>query len=371
VGIFELPVREIGASKVAEVAELLCAPENQSGPPSTLDSETSARFSAICSHDGQRTNVDGSLHRIPQERRARIGTLAAEWQEAAIKRGTKLLNLYAKVEKIEPKPGVYLVSIRFVNAGDTPLSFSTPDMWSGRMEDGKLGVGSYGAGTNWSFTLSGVPLVNSEEFPDGTVVLPTRSSKNLTFKVAPEKIAKKGTFDFRGICFTLVTYVLDGKTLANRVDFKMQSTSITIDRDYPSTPQEWKDFETRKAKEVSALPSGAMVAESGYYRLSAIGGTRGSFLTKLEAGKTAPKFDYAKWDQWQWEADLALATICKPGEACARDGRWVLRTMQWTPAADDKTHTQYERRFRAGESLPTFEVSNEAASKLYWEWLGA
>ncbi|KAK42974.1 hypothetical protein BG58_37135 [Caballeronia jiangsuensis] len=159
------------------------------------------------------------------------------------------------------------------------------------------------------------------------------------------------------------------------VDFHSDYKSpyrIPFDHDFPSTPEEWKDFETRKAKEVSFLTPGATVAESGYYRAASIAGTRDQFVRKFEQGTAAPDLDFQRWDRWEWEADLARATVCKPGDTCPREGRWILRAKDYSYGSKgDLTYPQYQQRFRMGEPVPARDLANVDASRLFWEWLSA
>jgi hypothetical protein len=370
IGIFEVPTRELGEKNVEEVFTALCADNNQTGESTLVDQD--ALFATTCEKNGVSTQRGGSLHRLPPESYRLIGKSANEWQTIAQQIGSKQLKLDASVSSITPEKAGFKVSIDFINGGDTFVSFSTPDNWGGTKLDGRLGTGSDGDGNEWRFPLTGIALTNAKEFPGNKVIIPPRSRKTLSMIVTPREKAKAGTYDFVGNVFMTLEYELEGKKNTMRADYRLIPKRITIDRDYPSTPAEWKEYEERKAKEVSSLRPGANVAEAGFYRAVSVFGPRAPFLTALQPGTSAPMLNPNEWDQWEWEADLARPVKCAPGEACPREGRWTPRVANYRDHAQgDLIYSAHERRFRVGDNFPAVDAGNDAARSLYWEWLGA
>lgn len=348
------------------------------------DQSSPISFAVTCVDGGNKLVLQGGLGSLSRELAQDIHKFFFKLIETYGDASFPTVKLDVRVSNFERNKDGLTISVMFSNGGEYPIKVPRPDYWDTRkafsLEVGALRIGGDG---ELNVQLAGTPISNESNHADqsaeqsegGSIVyvtIPIRSSRLFKFVVVPTTKLKQGSYDLNANV-NLTADALGFGSLG-RVNFhsdRSNPTRITLDRDYPSTPQEWKEFESRKAKDVSALSSGAMVAETGYYRMVSVFGPRGPFVRKLDAGEAAPKLDVNNWDKWEWEADLERATVCKPGDACSRDGRWVLRSMDWSPKPEDQTHAQYERRFRTGDTLPTFEVSSVATSKLYWEWLGA
>ncbi|SAK53412.1 hypothetical protein AWB76_01852 [Caballeronia temeraria] len=360
-------------NEARKIHHLLCEIGERKDNAGTQHVESATVYSVTCLHGNDEVDFRGSIDDLPADLRDAAYRFYRRMYSTYLDGARADVKLDIVVDSIVRQKADLLVAVKFINSGDYDIGIKTPEnlhlpngIWinaKGQEKDDE-----------WVAMLSGSRLQNKSEFPNEWTNIPARSAITFTILVVPKNKLKAGTYSLTASVVMGISSKEFPVNTMGLVDFHSDyknPTKVTFDHDYPSTPQEWKAFEAHKAKEVSALPAGATVAEPGYYRMTSAFGTRSPFVTKLEDGQAAPKLDYAKWDQWQWEADLALPTICKPGEACSRDGRWVLRTMQWSPNPDDQTHAQYERRFQIGDPLPAFEVSNEAASKLYWEWLSA
>ncbi|MDR5763886.1 MULTISPECIES: hypothetical protein [unclassified Caballeronia] len=352
----------------------LCLGAKKNLNPNAILTEPGTQFTVRCVEDGKEIAYTGRTEQLTDELSQRLHSFSARMQQNFDRDSRALVKLDARVEGIEKKDNGLLVSVTFINSGQFPLKMKTPDQWdpSGGWST-QLTVGGSDIEKNhgWSVDLVGVPIINKAEYPEEFVTIAAPGRASFKFLVVPTQKINRGIYLMNLMVGTSITadeaIARRGKVLFHS-DYK-NPYRITFDRDYPSTPEEWKAFEARKAKQVSALPSGAMVADSGYYRMVSVFGPRSQFVTKLEAGKAAPKLDVNTWDKWEWEADLARATMCKPADACTRDGTWVLRRMEYVPKPTDETIASYTRRVRMGEAFPTPNVAE--TSKLYWEWLGA
>jgi hypothetical protein len=145
-----------------------------------------------------------------------------------------------------------------------------------------------------------------------------------------------------------------------------------FDHEYPSTPEEWKDYEARQREKMSSQPvrAGAAIAEACYYRKVSASGERGQFVMDLRKGDKAPVLE-RPFDRWEWEADLARPATCKAGDACPREGLWVARTMRMGSSEGDMTHPEFERRLLAGQVAPDLSTLGGIVPYHYWQWLGA
>ncbi len=195
----------------------------------------------------------------------------------------------------------------------------------------------------------------------------------------------------------MVEYEGYGWGLATNVDFKPVRSRITIDHDYPSTPQEREEWEKAHREKMSQRPvkPGATFSEDGLYRaIRTSGGYRGLLLKQFKAGDMATTEpvtmpmesqyadDYIQGAvQWVWEAsaptpvkqwslDLIDSTQhdCEPGAVCPRSGRWVPRVM----SAINYESMEYEYRpagiitVRLGDAMPPIRGTHAR-----WEWIGS
>jgi len=334
-------------------------------------------YSASCVQNGKKTVYQGRIDELPRELCFLMDSFYLRTRDSYARDGRAIAKLDVSVESIVRQRDGFQISVKFINSGDYPMITLPPDHWSGVWGEDLIWIHGQSADGKhkWNVDLSALPLINKADFPGDTVTIPPRSSVTYKFLTLPDEKLIAGIYSFEAQVFMSVG-AEDGPVASmGKVDFhsdRTKPTRVTFDRDYPSTPQEWKDFEARKAKEVSFLMPGATVAESGYYRAASIAGTRDQFVRKFEQGTAAPDLDFQRWDRWEWEADLARATVCKPGETCPREGRWILRAKDYSYGSKgDLTYPQHQQLFRMGEQSRSIDVANVDGSRLFWEWLSA
>ncbi len=187
-----------------------------------------------------------------------------------------------------------------------------------------------------------------------------------------------------------------GWGLSTQVDFKPIKSQITVDHDYPSTPQEREQWEATHRATMSSNPvsPGERFAEDGLYRAVRTignGAYRSLQLKPFKAGDvattdsvtmlmaTADGMEFDGPVQWLWEGsaptpitqysfDIVEETrqFCKPGAACPRSGRWLPRVREsWNSTRYDLAGIVTLRR---GQTMPAMKTAGDDAD---WEWIGA
>jgi hypothetical protein len=338
---------------------------------------------------------------IPEKQKAQAFEIINRFERQAIEHGIKVAKLDFKTDRVEYKDGNFIVSISFINSGDSKITFKTPDQWDGTDAGQRLGVGSNviiekdgsrkKVNGGWGFDLAGHKLLNRDEFPDGIVVLNPRSSKTLKFQGVSDDKAIKGEYEFTGIAFMIIECDCDSGPLRNKLYFSPVETRVTIDRDYPSTPKEREEWEARHRAAMLPWPvkPGEAFPEDGLYRAVRVGsGTRSLQVQPFKAGDIATTdsvrllTDAATGSyledavQWVWEANPPVGSsdpftmvegteqVCRPGMVCSRSGRWLVRsrTSDWKYDYDLSQIVTVQQ----GRTMPAIPNNPDAA----WEWIG-
>ncbi|HEX7909457.1 MAG TPA: hypothetical protein VF534_15435 [Paraburkholderia sp.] len=400
VGVFVLSLQNRDIEELKGVAQTLCDKDIQTGGPETYDPP--ARFNVVCLEEGKAVARDGSLRLIPEKFREAVFNAPLRLSDQAWSEGKKLVKLDFTTISVEHKSTHYVVSVRFINSGDEWIKFKTPDQWSGNTTGGGLGVapfskiGKMNPRDDWGFALAGKKLINRNDFQDGEIHLNPGDSKMLKFEAIPDNKIAKGEYDFSGVAFMRIACEGNFWNQQTQVDFRPIKTRITVDRDYPSTPQEREQWEKNHRAEMSYFPikPGATFAEDGLYRAVRTSGTSRSLMLKpFKAGEVATTDDVRMYTeaasgtelngqvQWVWEAspptpvkqwsfDLIDGTqqFCEPGVACPRSGRWVPRVTVGDSMTSQETRYQLAKMvtLRRGEPMPAIDGTYP-----HWEWVGA
>jgi len=383
-GIYEGRLSKDELLQAQQIHQSLCKAAKESPKNELSMIEPAELFSVDCMEEGRIENRQGKTYELSRKLALLIDDFYERAEKTYLKDGRIISKIDATVEKLTREGNSFSVSVKFINNGLFPIKVDSPAQWNKNFYHLNISAKRLSSDDIWAMDLTGLIPSNAGKLawqertsPDGDVIkymtIPSRSSMTLDFIVTPNKKITKGTYDLSASINMYANVV--GSANMGRVNFHSDwsnPTRTTFDRDYPSTPQEWKDFEARKAKEVSFLMPGATVAESGYYRAASIAGTRDQFVRKFEQGTAAPDLDFQRWDRWEWEADLARATVCKPGETCPREGRWILRAKDYSYGSKgDLTYPQHQQLFRMGEQSRSIDVANVDGSRLFWEWLSA
>jgi hypothetical protein len=317
--------------------------------------------------------------------------------------GQALVRIKSEVDGVTLEKGNFLVSVIFFNAGRYPVSIQTPDEWDKRWFSRLDVTGWSDSGEKkWHADLVGERVVNKQELSTWTMDVPFNRTAtfvtvpaggNVVFKIVavPDDKTTKWIYKFSALINTqMITGDKSGEEIENgrlelgKVNFiSSEMRTFTLDRDWPSTPDEWRDFEARKRAQLSGriVRPGETFAESGYYQLVSDSGQRSQFVTEFRRGRTAEIGADSLDDQgkpfsgrtaWRWEADSALGVRCDPNRPCPRDGHWVAvtRDFGWL----DKRYTLYadtKRYFSAGEIMPAKRNAyGDELRYLAWYWLG-
>ncbi|MCA8183943.1 hypothetical protein [Burkholderia vietnamiensis] len=354
--------------------------------PTDLQVDPMMNFSLRCTVNGKMEAHQGRLGQLP----SKLAFLLDNFRKDSLKRyakgGRAIVKFDVAVSDIQREGSKFLVSVKFTNSGHYAIKMATPDKWQKSFAE-RLSINGFreGGGGEWRADLAGLPVINKSDYPVETVSLPMGESSSLvtipadssvTYKLLaiPAGKVPKGTYDFSAIIATDIYAdgVFPGMGRVNFVSDRTKSAHITFDADYPSTPDEWKDYEARQREKMSSQPvaPSTSVTEAGYYRKVSASGERGQFVVGLMKGEKTPSLE-RPFDHWVWDADRALPTWCKPGEACPRDGRWVARTSRMGSVDADLTHAELERPMRTGEIAPSLSSLGGIVSYHYWQWLGA
>ncbi|WP_248295136.1 hypothetical protein [Paraburkholderia sp. UYCP14C] len=398
VGIFELKLLNQNLEDARKLAELLCSPKDPASDVPILD-----LYIARCNGETRSSFVKDFSRDVERK----IHALMSKLKEAAIRDGRKLVKLDLALVSVDRDKDGFVVSFRFINGGDYPIKFKTPDKWDTRM--GKymdiLGVNGYRLGDSdqdqFGLALAGTNLVDPAQFPDGEVNLPAHSDVVIKMKTSSVSKFAAGTYDLNIGAFMNMEVVGIQSSLV-RVDFNSNHknpTRVTFDRDYPWTPEEREQWEVTQRARMSYFPvkPGETFAEEGLYRaVTLISGVRYRSLQvkRFKVGDVAAR-DKVKMlmengnginisgpVQWEWQATAPTSVkqysfdiiddtrqFCTPGSICPRSGRWVARV----DVGSDFRYPEYQHdlsslvRRRRGQPMPSIRAESDRAD---WEWVG-
>ncbi|MBB3257602.1 hypothetical protein F4827_002467 [Paraburkholderia bannensis] len=398
VGIFELKLLNKNLESAKQLASLLCSPKD---PDSNVI--VPILYGAKC--NGEMKN--GYISDLSRDVQSKISTLVDSLTNVGVQDGKKVVKLDLSLVSIDREKEGFLVSFRFSNSGDHPITFKTPDRWEIRM--GRymdiLGVNGYRVGSpgneedQFGLALAGQTLVDPKQFPDGDITLAPHSATLLKMKTTSIGNFRAGAYDLNIGAFMNIKVIGIESSLL-RVDFHSDyknPTRITFDRDYPSTPEERARWEAMHKAEMSWQPvkPGDTFAEDGLYRAVSMNSSlnRSLQLTPFKAGDvaTTDKVSLLLDDglsfnvpvRWEWEAtaptpvkqwspDMIADTVqfCEPDAECPRSGRWVKRIRSrdgygQKPARYDLASLVTLRR---GELMPP---ARDNMNWVDWEWVGA
>ncbi len=383
-GVIDAQLSSDDIGRASEVFKKLCktvgVPPAGDLPPDTLNV-----YSINCMQDGKSITHQGRLSDLPRDLAFEVFDFYQKSLEKYIKSGRAIERISAMVSEVQREKEDFLVGVTFANGGQYAVSMQTPDQWKAIWQE-RLDIGGkrIDGGSEWRASLAGLPIVNKAGLStkaenlamgeSGTfVTIPAGGSVTFKFRATPDGKIPKGTYKFGVLVVATMTTLGDAPNLS-RVNFgsnSEKSPSFTFDTDYPSTPDEWKDYEARQREKMSSRPvrPGEAVVEPGYYRAVSASGERGQFVVGLLRSEQAESLG-RKSDRWLWDADLAIKVQCKPGEPCPREGRWVARTMASGLRGTDSTHPETERYMLAGQIAPDLGRLGGVVPYHYWYWLG-
>jgi hypothetical protein len=407
-GILEAREGTYRSQAAENVRAALCDPSNQAGRGLDVRPTDNPQvlFSATCVQNGMPRVVQGNVAKLPKNIFDEFSKNVALVKQDVKNSGVKKLWINATVVKVEPRNGYYSVTVRFVNSGREEFTFKRPDLWSGNLNEETLSVGainldSKGEG-GWEFELAGQPLENAADFKEETINLVSGAHRDFVFRAMPTDQNKAGTFAFSLSAWLYINWKDGDEKQRSHVDFfsgKYNRSTIKMDHDYPSTPQEREQWEATHRQDMSWRPvrPSETFAEDGLYRaVTLISGVRYRSLqvTPFKAGDVATT-ENVKMPmdggnginingpvQWEWEAtaptpvkqrslDIVEDTrqFCAPGSMCPRSGRWVARVN----AGSNSLYPEYRHdlsslvTLRRGQPMPSIRGLGERAD---WEWVG-
>lgn len=396
--------RQYDRAAAEEVRQVLCDKNNQAGRGiKVTPTDAPATFSASCNVHGQVQERQGHIALLPEDLFKRATKSARLVHADLLRSGAKKVWINASVLKVERTDDGFVVVVRIINSGKESFSFKRPDLWSGNSREETLSVGAVNldpAGEGgWEFDLAGQPLENKAQFKDDIVKLAGGSSRDFAFRVKPKDRYKAGAYAFSADAWLYIDWMEGPEKRRAHVDFysgKDSRTTIKMDRDYPSTPQEREQWEATHRASMSSRPvkPGQTFAEDGLYRAVRTTGTaRGLLLKPFKAGAVATTDEVRMYTdkasgtelngpvQWVWEAsaptpikqwsfDLVDGTqqFCEPGVACPRSGRWVPRVSVGYSMSSEETRYLLAKvvTLRRGDKMPAIEGNYPQ-----WEWAGA
>ena len=397
VGIVETRLSSDDLREAKDIHRQIC--QGLSGNPSTGPQWFGpyTRYTAQCLQDGKLNRYQGDLNRLPQDLSAR----ALRFEERILKNykndARPLVKFDVAVNNVQRQGHRFLVSVNFINRGQYAVSLQSHDQWRQGFPY-RLSVGGTRTEgeSKWSAELAGLPVENKAEFSiekievmgriDTYLSIPPGQSITLKFLAVPTGKVPRGTYQFGALVDAALDSELPYPSIG-RVTFisdRNKPALITFDHDYPSTQEEWKDYEARQRTKMSSYPvaPGQTFAEAGYYRLVAASGQRSRFVFEFHDGAIAPDYKNEVDESgtplrgplhWLWEADQSRKTYVSQNKPCPREGRWIACEWQMGKTGADryKLFPQYARTFNTGDMLPVIHgyggtVYHYAA----WQWLG-
>lgn len=395
IGLFESLMNEANRARLREIHQLLCRHDSQNNKNGfTMDGP--AGYSVTCGG----VDKQGSLYRCPPEIGGRVRGLAYELAKSIYATGRKLVKLDMEADVVS-QPYNFLVTVRFINSGERAIRFKSPTLWSGQVYGETLGVGGKNPESKgwydtahpggWGFDLAGVALLNAKDYPDEVITVPPGETRELRFLASPDGKYKRGTFDFAAGAWMNIHVEGTEWIGGPHVDFfsgEHTRKRITIDRDYPATPQEWEDYEANHRKKMVSWPVyvNAAFAEDGYYRARAYHANAqvyqyGRFVTRFLKGAKAPDAVDQQADSgqvmgpgpytWVWEADAASVIDASSKTACPKSGRWFAKIPTDVANASYYLSRDTIVSCTAGQTLPAVGMGDPAdEARVRWTWIG-
>lgn len=383
----------------------LCDPNAQAGRGLSVMMDPITQFSADCNVNGRIESRAGEISQLPQHLFDETGEGMKITSDELLNSGVRKIWINASVVNVERQKNHYLVTIRLINSGRENFSFKRPDLWSGDARDEIMRIGGINANPKedggWRFELAGKPLANKSDFDSETVTLAGGAHRDFVFEALPVDAYKAGTYAFSLTSWLYLNWKDGEQKRLDHVDFYSGTkgrTTIKLEYDYPSTPEEREQYEKNHRENMSRSPvlPGATFAENGLYRaVRPVSGYRSLQLKHFKAGDVATtdkvrmlvnsgNGDYLDGPvQWEWAAiaptpikqwsfDLIEDTqqFCKTGATCPRSGRWVPRMTAGTDWLRPKYRLDLSRivTLRRGQPMPVLHDTDEGTD---WEWVGA
>jgi hypothetical protein len=394
VGTFEGTASDEDSANVAEVVRLLCRPGAQlkeSPDGMTLGQVTSmpsANFQATCD-DGVRH--DGTMFLAPRDISGRARDLLETLTKSFYAHGNKIVKLDIEVVDVRPAPHDFLVTVRFVNTGAQPLSFPSPEGWSGHKPAAYLSVSGLDPfhdrednderSGRYRFVPAGKTMVAPENDPDRTIHIAPHEHRDISFLSPPYDKYTHGRFDFGAMVYLQLS--VDGQSFGP-ANFRSSLTSLSIDRDYPSTLQESEEYEADHRNRMATQPVlvGHAIPESGYYRPIADFRRRsGRFVTRFVAGMKAPEVVVQQAEDgtilgpgpfaWVWTAEASSVIEGFGRHPCPKSGRWLARIPNDVANASYFLSRNTIMQLKQGELIPSIGLASaEDEARVHWEWIG-
>jgi hypothetical protein len=393
VGIFDAQLSPDDLREANEIHRQLCLVVDRKPVHDTPAGDPSRIYDVDCLREGKIVNHQGMTDELPEELHSSMYSFYQKVRRIYVDLGRAVVKLDVDAVSVQRDSGKLLVSVRFVNSGQYPITILTPDRWSS-VRGNQLNVGGFSVNgkEHWSVELAGLPQVNKPEATDGTLAIAAGTSIAFQFLAVPGDKISKGKYKV-GVLVAMGASASDVAPSLGYVDFhsdREKHLEVTFDRDYPSTPEELENYEAQKREEMSSQPvfPGSKFVEDGYYRaVSILDEQRSRFVTRFRKDAHAPAVEgvvdekgqpilHPRFTPWIWEADLGLqphgtGTACYAGESCPRSGRWFARKQlpfpMFPPTYDDSANRVIYRK--AGQIMPG-DVRPSGDDNLRWEWIG-
>lgn len=349
-------------------------------------------YSLRCMQDGKLEAHNGQLREFPKS----VAFSAWDFQQSILDKyqsqGRSIVKFDVRVSDVRREKDKFVVAVKFVNSGRYPIKMATPDTWN-RLFGQRLAIGGFrvGGDDEWRAELAGQPIVNKGDYPVDTVTVMGKSITSVTiapgesviyrFLAVPDGKVRRGEYKFSALVYSSI-HVSGVNGAGGTVNFGSDGMSppFTFDADFPSTPQEWKDYEERergKRAEQGTKP-GDKFAEAAHYRLVSDRGQRSRWVYTFIKGEIG----VASYDEkgqpflgkpvWKWVGDYSVPACCYPRAPCPRDGRWAGCTFGSRLNTPDEYVIHEERSFKAGEIMPpVIGYGGREFPSAHWKWLGA
>lgn len=391
VGLVETQVSDYDQKRAKELHDELCKAAIEK-PKADIDVDPEMTYALRCMRDGKLETYSGQFRDLTRE----LWSLSIGFKQSILGKyeggGRSIVKFDARVSDVRREKDKFVVAIKFVNSGRFPIKMATPDMWE-KLAGRRLDISGFrvGGGGEWRANLAGVPLMNKDEYPVETtttmgeartsVTIPAGESVTYKFLTIPEGKVPSGQYEFSALVYSSI-HVSGVNGAGGTVNFMSDKSSapVTFDTDFPSTPQEWKDYEERERGKRSeqGIKPGHKFAETAHYRLVSDTGQRSRWVYTFHKGETGVETYDEKGKPfpgkpvWKWVGDYSVPVCCDPGAPCPRDGRWAGCTFGYKLSMADEYVIHEERSFKAGEIMPpVIGYGGREVLNAHWKWLGA
>jgi hypothetical protein len=290
-------------------------------------------FSAVCP-DGK-SKVHGNLDELSDDFARDYLALSANLKEFCVRNGIDLARLAVSAQSVSLVRGVMTVVVKFYNGGRESIGFIHPDIWP---SSSLMVVGVKGDDENaWRVKPRLERGDSGSKKAEEMIRLLPGETFQYSFDGVPDRKILVGSYGVSA--WVVMDLTIGNGSTRQRVGFHSDYKNpnhVTIDHDYPSTPQEREQWEAQHRASMSLQPvkPGETFVEDGLYR-----------AVRLISGASYRSLQVKPFN-----------------------GRWIERIEPDSWAGNYTYRLSSLITRRAGQQMPQIQGD---PGKTEWEWVGA